>query len=89
MKKLLALAAVAAALAVPTVASAGGGYGTQPGFAVANANTVCAGHGAFGAFGEQGTYGHDFGINTLRADGEPGADGTATGLNNSSLCGNR
>jgi len=86
MKKLLALAAIAGTLAVPAVASAGDGYGSQPGFNVALADTVCAGAAAFGEFGD---YGDDFGINTLREDGEPRADGTATGLNNSSLCGNR
>jgi hypothetical protein len=52
----------------------GSGYGTQPGFAVANANTPCAGHGSFGAFGK------DFNF-------AGGADGTQTGINNSTLCG--
>jgi hypothetical protein len=54
----------------------GSGYGTQPGYAVANENTICAGHGAFGAFGK------DYNL-------AGGADGTQTGLNNSRLCGNR
>ncbi|MBX4204572.1 MAG: hypothetical protein KW788_00080 [Candidatus Doudnabacteria bacterium] len=42
-------------------------------------NTICAGHGAFGAFGEQGDVYHDF---------RGGANGDATAFNNSTLCGN-
>lgn len=81
MKKLAtAAAAVAFVLAAgaPAVA-AGGGYGSQPGYEVANAHTTCAGHGAFGAFGTYGTVQHDF---------RGGANGQATGANNSGLCGN-
>ena len=52
----------------------GSGYGTQPGFSVANTNTPCAGHGAFGLLGK------DFNM-------AGGADGTQTGINNSTLCG--
>jgi hypothetical protein len=48
-----------------------------------------AGSGAFGAFGEHGSNGHDFGVNNPGTNGEPGADGHQTGLNNSALCGNR
>jgi len=55
-------------------ASAANDYGSQPGFAVANANTICAGHGAFGVFGPG---------NSMAG----GADGTQTGINNSTLCG--
>ena len=44
-----------------------------------SANTVCAGHGSFGAFGEKGDVGHDF---------RGGASGDRTGYNNSTLCGN-
>jgi hypothetical protein len=40
-----------------------------------------AGSGAFGAFGDK----NDFGTHDFRG----GADGSQTGLNNSSLCGNR
>jgi hypothetical protein len=61
-------------LAGPAFASAGD-YGSQPGFAVSNSHTPCAGHGAFGVFGP----------------GESmagGANGAATGANNSGLCGN-
>jgi len=86
MKKLFVALAVAFALSIPTAASAD--YGTQPGFGVANANTPCAGHGAFGAFGANGDVTHDFGINNPGSDGAPGADGQQTGINNSSLCGN-
>lgn len=39
----------------------------------------CAGHGAFGAFGQKGDFGHDF---------RGGANGDATAFNNSTLCGN-
>jgi hypothetical protein len=41
--------------------------------------TICSGHGSFGAFGEQGDFGHDF---------RGGANGQLTGQNNSNLCGN-
>ena len=80
MKKKSVLGLVAAVglavagLAAPASA-AGGGYGSQPGYDVANGNTVCAGHGAFGAFGKD---------NNLKG----GANGQATGDANSSLCGN-
>jgi hypothetical protein len=81
VKKLILATACVCALAVPAVGVAGNSgdgseYGTQPGFAVANANTPCAGHGAFGYLGKD---------NNLAG----GADGTQTGLNNSALCGNR
>ena len=43
-------------------------------------NTICAGHGSFGAFGEHGDVGiHDF---------AGGASGDRTAFNNSTLCGN-
>lgn len=42
-------------------------------------NTICAAHGAFGAFGQKGDFGHDF---------RGGANGDATAFNNSTLCGN-
>jgi hypothetical protein len=86
-----ALAAVVSALAVPAAASAGDGYGSQPGFGHATENTACAGAGAFGAFGATGDVYHDFGINNdANANGaEPGTPGTLVGLNNSALCGNR
>lgn len=86
MKKFVALFAVLTACAVPAVANADGtGYGTQPGFAVANGNTVCAGHGAFGAFsGDPGVI-HGY----VLADMAEGTTlGAETGAANSSLCGN-
>jgi hypothetical protein len=81
MKRFLSGVFCVAALALPAVAYGdnsgdGSGYGTQPGFAVANENTPCAGHGAFGAFGKDNSW-------------AGGANGTQTGLNNSALCGNR
>jgi hypothetical protein len=84
MKRIVAVAAVPVALllagagAGPAFAGSAGdgsGYGTQPGYAVANSHTVCAGHGAFGAFGK------DYNL-------KGGADGPATGAANSALCGN-
>lgn len=81
MKRVVLAVACACALVVPAIGVAGNSgngseYGTQPGFAVANGNTPCAGHGAFGYFGKD---------NNLAG----GANGYETGLNNSALCGNR
>ena len=84
MKKFIIIGAAAAALALPVTASAA--YGDQPGFERANSNTICAGHGAFGAFGNGETR-HDFGVNNPGDDGKPGAS-KLTGPNNSALCGN-
>jgi hypothetical protein len=64
--------------------AAGGppGYDNNPGRAQATeVGAQCgtgAGSGAFGAFGEQGAYGHDF---------RGGANGPATGDANSAICG--
>ncbi len=76
MKKLVTLAVLAGALAIPMAATAGNSYGTQPGFdnAIANSNG-CAGHGAFGAFGKDNNF-------------AGGASGDRTAFNNSTLCGN-
>ena len=88
MKKFIIIGAAAAALALPVVASATP-Y-SQPGYDVAAANTICVDHGTFGYLGEQGLR-HDLG----QGDNSPtgslklGANGPATGLNNSTLCGNR
>jgi hypothetical protein len=79
-------------LALPFAAhAAGSGYGSQPGFGVSNSQTICAGHGAFGAFSGaavpgEGSYVH----NTLVAqDKEAGISlGSETGPTNSQLCGN-
>jgi hypothetical protein len=85
MNKLFILAAVIAALAFSSIASAtenpgGVSYGTL--YPVAPQSAQCgtaAGSGAFAAFGNFSTV-HDF---------SGGADGYQTGLNNSSVCGNR
>jgi hypothetical protein len=69
----------------------GSGYGTQPGYSTAITNSNgCAGAGAFGAFGT----GFNFGNATSghvpypgNATNGNGADGPATGSNNSNLCG--
>ncbi len=99
MIKTMGIAAVASALVFSTAAfagSAGGGsgYGTQPGFGVATGNTLCAGAGAFGAFGK----GWNLGIVASPGNGDPqhaligswpGPGTTSqTGINNSTLCGN-
>jgi hypothetical protein len=81
VRKIVVAVVSACTLALPAVglagnSGAGSEYGTQPGFTVANANTVCAGHGAFGYFGKD----HNL---------AGGANGYQTGLNNSGLCGNR
>ena len=85
MKKFITFAAMAAVLAIPATASAA--YGTQPGFDQAQSKTLCSGAGAFGAFGNNGDVRHDNGQSS--PDGINGANGYLTGLNNSSLCGNR
>jgi hypothetical protein len=87
MKRSIAVAVAIAALAVPAGALASGN-GTPPSYTELQgnvpSNAQCgtgAGSGAFGAFGDKNDFGtHDFG---------GGADGYQTGLNNSSLCGNR
>lgn len=78
VKKVVLAVACVCALVLPAIGVAGEGhaYGEQPGFAVANGNTLCAGHGAFGYFGKD---------NNLAG----GANGYLTGLNNSALCGSR
>src|SRR6476659_5705924 len=104
MKRIFQLAVLLGALAVSAAAWAGNagdgsGYGSQPGYdnAIANSNG-CAGHGAFGAFGK----GANLGIANPPGNPDqpghatflgyypgPGTDGQQTGLNNSTLCGNR
>ena len=61
MKKPLITLGCICALALPAIGLAGNSgngseYGTQPGFAKATANTPCAGHGAFGAFGKDNNF---------------------------------
>jgi hypothetical protein len=86
MKKLFIFAAMISALAFSSVAfadignPAGISYGEL--YPVAPQSAQCgtaAGSGAFAAFGNFSTV-HDF---------SGGADGYQTGLNNSSVCGNR
>ena len=93
-----ALAMAASGSAMAGNEGDGSGYGTQPGFAVANGNTECAGHGSFGAFGKGANLGIDNPPGNPSQPGHadflgsypgPGTDGTQTGLNNSGLCGNR
>jgi hypothetical protein len=94
---LVTLAAAGLSVIPAGTAFAGDGYGSQPGFdnAIENSNG-CAGHGAFGAFGDSGDVTHDFGQNNPGTNGRPGASnwqhpgagGGTTGGNNSNLCGN-
>ena len=79
IKKIALIATAVTALVGGVAGMASAAYGTQPGFAESLSHTECAGHGAFGAFGEHGDIAHDF---------RGGADGQATGANNSGLCGN-
>ena len=81
------MAAAAAVLALPVSASAMT-YGDQPGYD--KASSCGAGHGTFGYLGEQGAR-HDLGQGDETPAGSVklGADGPATGLANSTLCGNR
>ena len=93
MKRLMVCAAAVLALAAPVAASAanpaGISYDTLYGVAADNAQCgTQAGSGSFAYFGNFG-YVHDLGINNLGSNGEPGADGYQTGLNNSAICGNR
>lgn len=81
MKKKMALvlavpATLACVAAGPAFAGQGMEYAEQPGYAVANGNTPCADHGAFGFWG-----GRDHNL-------KGGADDRNTGPRNSSLCGN-
>ena len=98
VKKLIAGTVASFALitgvAVPALASSAGdgsSYGTQPGFTTSNANTPCAGHGSFGAFGKDFNFGNDTSGHTPYPGNDQngnGANGQATAANNSTLCGN-
>jgi hypothetical protein len=84
MRKLFMLAVVMAALVLSSVAFADnpGGVSYDTLYGVAADNAQCgtqAGSGSFAYFGNFG-YVHDL---------SGGADGYQTGLNNSSVCGNR
>ena len=76
MRKIVLTAVFLGTVLAPTAAFAGGGYGSQPGFAVSNDQTACAGHGAFGYFGPG---------NNMAG----GANGYKTGIANATLCGQR
>lgn len=96
MKIMMAVLGLAGALALSSTAYAGNagdgsGYGTQPGYdnAIENSNG-CAGTGAFGAFGKDASLGTEKVHATfLKSYPGPGTDGTQTGINNSSVCGNQ
>jgi hypothetical protein len=83
MKRFLTMTAVAAGLAIPAAgvgvatASAGDNYcgPSANGCAHSQSNTPCAGHGGFGAFGQDNNF-------------AGGASGDRTAYNNSTLCGN-
>jgi hypothetical protein len=81
MRAFLASFVIAAAALIGIASPASAGYCDQSGNGCENssANTVCAGHGSFGAFGDKGDVGHDF---------RGGASGDRTAFNNSTLCGN-
>ena len=60
-KNRIPVAGICAALALPAIGLAGNSgdgseYGTQPGFAKANANTPRAAHDAFGVFGRDNNF---------------------------------
>ena len=71
--------AIAALIGFASPASAEYCGASSHGCTTAFGNTPCAGHGSFGAFGENGDIGHDF---------RGGANGDQTAFNNSGLCGN-
>lgn len=81
MRAFLASLAIAAAALVGLASPASAEYCGASGNGCANAfaNSDCAGHGAFGAFGSNGDGPHDF---------RGGASGDRTAYNNSTLCGN-
>jgi hypothetical protein len=81
MRAILASLVIAAAALVGLGSTASAEYCEQSsnGCENSSANTVCAGHGSFGAFGENGDVWHDF---------RGGASGDRTAYNNSTLCGN-
>ena len=82
MRRFILSAVAAAAFALPAGAAAdpGGQSGSYCGASAngcdtAAANTVCYGHGSFGAFGKDANF-------------AGGANGQLTGYYNSALCGN-
>jgi hypothetical protein len=81
MRTFVAALAIAAAATLGSAGVASADYCGASGNGCEHSmtNTPCAGHGAFGAFGENGNFGHDF---------RGGASGDRTAFNNSTLCGN-
>ena len=91
MKRIILAAVAALTLAVPAAASANAdGYGNAGSEQAASVEACGYGAGAFGALGEFG-YRHDLGQGDTSPTGSVklGADGPATGLANSTLCGSR
>jgi hypothetical protein len=80
--KIIATLVIAAAAFLGTGGLANAAYcgASSNGCEQSMGNTPCAGHGAFGAFGDKG----DVGIHDFRG----GASGDRTAYNNSTLCGN-
>ncbi|MBI2617525.1 hypothetical protein HYW55_05290 [Candidatus Gottesmanbacteria bacterium] len=87
-----ASAVILGSMAIPAFAGNSGdgsGYGTQPGYDVSASHTECQGHGSFGYFGKNWNLGNEqSGHYPGVSYPGPGADGQATGYNNSHLCGN-
>jgi len=83
LKRIIPVVIATAAIAVPAAASAAPNPNAQCGTGAAS--------GAFGAFGNNGSSGiHDMGQNKGQplVGGTLGANGPATGANNSAICGN-
>ena len=81
MGKIIATLVIAAAALLGSAGPANAAYcgASSNGCDQSSANTPCAEHGGFGAFGEKGDAGfHDF---------RGGASGDRTAYNNSTLCG--
>lgn len=80
MRRIMAAIILTAALCVGWGETASADYcgASSNGCDTSMANTICAGHGAFGAFGTFGDVEHDF---------RGGASGDRTAYNNSTLCG--
>jgi hypothetical protein len=82
MRKLIFIAASAAALALPISASAA--YSDQPGYW--KASDCGAAHGTFGYLGANGDGRHDLGKGDTFGSDKLGADGPATGAANRAAC---
>ena len=79
--KITAFLVIVAAALLGSGGSANAGYcdASSNGCDQSSSQTICYGHGSFGAFGDKGDIQHDW---------RGGADGAATGAANSNLCGN-